>query len=677
MNHALIPQQNPQALAIRRRARGLNIDKMSDSDAVDAFVGVVNSLIFKDSDDRMNSNGERVTVRWSSPENKTAAADPKKNTIELPWPGPAVDAEKYLALRGYTLQEFGRMKLTHPDLLPRVSKNGGEDAAAVAGIIESRRVDRVLQAGFGSTYTDARAQIVSDCRPTPEQQAEFDAADPVTKLHNDFAILARGLGYNTSSPGHIVDRLKKWMTLAGQEATKKGLTAATWGFSEDTNQLFTRTNQQAQSNAAQLSANLTEIFLKSFKDVYDSRPPKDPNQDQQQQGDGQGQGQGQGGGGGAGNSPPGPPSMQDQMQQGMQSTADPGQYHQCVQQPTDAQEEVAAQEGHGTSGSEHLGSYRRSNTPDLVEILRRRGARVASTLRRALAAKSRFGDETDMDDGDLDPEKLCEIARGKWDAPFMRPGRIIHDRDTAVHICLDGSSSMASPPSEGGGYSSFMSAVNRRSCTSAAEAIEAVCAQMTPDAASAFRDLASAMQKHGGWANNASPNAWVSALMASQIWVAGATLAIHDALRSSRISHEVSVFAGPYIVLKNWKQRSFPPNIMNAFRDGGFASGGTPAGTSWKNSLGSLLKRPETRRILIVMSDGEIPSDEAKIGSAVIQTARELGIECYGLGIRSNGVARVFPKGSKSVATVNFADDLNRRMQDLVHGILTKQGDAR
>lgn len=674
--NTLIPTANKQALAIRRRAKGLNIDQLSDSDAVDAFVGVVNSLMFKDARDVLAGNGERIQIRWSSPENPGATADPKKNTIELPWPGPCVDAEKYLALRGYALQEFGRLQTSHPQMLERVKANGGDDAAQIAAVIDARRVDRLLTNAFNSTYDDARAQIVQDCQPTPEQQAEFDAADPVAKLVNDFTILSRELPYHTSSPSHIVDRLRKWMTLADQHARAKGAAQNTWGLSEDP-QTIHRRDQRVQTNNAQQTANLSQIFLTAFKDVYDSRPPKDPNQqDQQPDPDGQGQGQGQGGGGGQGQQPP---SMQQQMQQGLQSSADTAQYHQCVQEPTDAQQEVASEDGHSTCASDHLTRVQRNaNIPDLVEILRRRGARVASTLRRALAAKSRFGDETDMDDGDLDPEKLPEIARGKWDNPFMRPGRIIHDRDTAVHICIDGSGSMDGPPGDGGRLSAFVSRCgdshkNPKAC------FEAICAQMQPDAADTLRDLANALHP-SVWSdpNNSYTRNLMGTLFASKIWISGATLAVHDALRSSRIAHEISVFDGPYIVLKSWKQRGLPPGVQNTFRNGGFSGGGTPAGTSWKNSLGSLLKRRETRRILIVMSDGEIPTNEAKIGRAVIQTARELGIEVYGLGIMSNGVAKVFPpKARNSVATVAFGDDLNRRMQDLVHGILTHAGDHR
>jgi hypothetical protein len=653
---------NANALAIRRRARGLNIDSMSDSDAVDAFVGVVNSLLFHTAEPG-GSMKNSVQVRWASPDQQQAGHDGKHNVITLPWPGPAVDAEKYLALRGYALQEFGRMQLSHPELMTRLNKNGGKAATAVASIIEARRIHRDLNRHFGRTYQEAFAQIVSDCTPTPEQQAQFDAADVVSRLLNDFTIIARELPYQTSSASSVVDRLRKWVKLADAQGVTKGAGRDEWGF-QPAQRVSDRAPTQYLTSWAQHTADLTQIFLTAFKDIFDQAPPDDQpdQQDPNGQPDPNGKPQsGQGNAsGGSGNSQP---SMQDQLNQGMQSTADKQQYHQCVQDPTDAQQDVAGNEGHQTGSSSDFGNYRRVAGMNLPDVLRRRGARVASTLRRALAAKSRFGDETDMDDGDLDPDKLPEIARGKWETPFMRPGRIIHDRDTAVHICLDGSGSMSSPPSEG--LRRWVNTItsDEQLAREPQECIDLICKKLNPDAAGTLQDLAAEFIRH---TKSTKLSVWdmIYQLMQARIWISGASLAVHDALRTSRIAHEVSAFSGPYVVLKNWKQRGFP-------------AGGTPAGSSWKNSLGSLLKRRETRRILIVMSDGEIEDDEANLGRAVIQTARELGIECYGFGIMSSGVARVFPRNDKSVSTVEYGDDLNRRLQDLVHGILTHAGKDR
>lgn len=656
---------SPQA--IRRRARGLNIDKMSDSDAVDAFCGVVNSLVLGNfrGINRGSHAKDRLQVRWSAPDESRAAHDAQRNIVTLPWPGPVVEPEKYLALRGYTLEEYGRMRMTHPELYERVRKNGGQyanDAAAVAGILESRRISQTLEQEFGAVYGDARAQIVRDCLPTPEQQAEFDQADPPTKLLNDFTVIARDLPYPTSSPSSVVDRIRQWLKIA-RSKTPQGMPPDSLGYELNFHADSTR--------AAQHSANLAQIFVTAFKDVLDQRDPNSQNPSggsSNNEGDGNGQGEGQSQGQGSSGA-----SMQDQMQQGLQSGADKSQYYQCVAPPTDPQQDVAGSSGADVRSSEDFSELdAHHGIPGLVECLRKRGARVASTLRRALAAKSRFGDETDMDDGDLDPDKLVDIARGKWDAPFMRPGRIIHDRDTAVHICLDGSGSMNDLGGEGGEAAEFISKIK---ATGIKDPVEAFCSQMDADAAASIRELAAIVRSHIRDTSRWDAGGWVSTLLPSKIWVSGAAMAIHDALRQSRIAHEVSAFAGPYVVLKNWKQRGFPPNIQAIFQRGGFACGGTPAGSSWKNSLGSLLKRRETRRILIVMSDGSISGYERTLGTAVISAARELGIECYGFGIMSPGVRDVFPRGDKSVVTVEYGDDLNRRMQDLVHGILTKSGD--
>lgn len=628
-----------------RRVRSLNLDKLSDADAVDAFCGVVNSLLGAPRNIYTRGEGSKaVQVRWSSPDSPGPSSDHKTRTVSIPWPGPEIDPDKYLALRGYALHETGRMLGSHPELMERLKKNGGDNAVAVATQLEDNRIARYCVQEFHRTYTDAQTAIAEQCKPTPEQQAEFQLADPPTKLLNDLTVKMRGLdrhGYELTSDTPVRKRLADWLT----KARLGDLPIDPFA------------DSRTKTASAQLIADRTEDFLKTFKDIFDQAEKKDP-EDQQGdgEGDGEGEGQGQGkpgqGGSGGGSSR----SMAQQMQQACQSDADKTQFHQTFGDgPSESEQEVSEHEGQetGTSNDANRHNAHIPDFPGPVEVLRRRGARIASQLRRSLAAKSRFGDQTDMDDGELDPEKLPDVARGKWDNPYMAPGRIIHDRDTAVSICLDGSGSMDSPGGEGGEFHRW---------------VQSGCPSNDSQFRSALEEMHAASKVGGRVENN------LNRLLQSRVWVSGATLAIHDALRSSRIAHEVTAFAGPYVQLKSWKQRTFMPAVSKEFLDGGYACGGTPAGRAWKNALGSLIKRRESRRILIVMSDGSIPGDEVEIGRAVINMARDIGIEVYGLGIMSNGIAAPFPKRDKSVSIVHFGEDLNRRMQDLVHGILTKAG---
>jgi nitric oxide reductase activation protein len=163
----------------------------------------------------------------------------------------------------------------------------------------------------------------------------------------------------------------------------------------------------------------------------------------------------------------------------------------------------------------------------------------------------------------------------------------------------------------------------------------------------------------------------------------GAMLAVHDALRASRVSHQISVFSlmrgsspaqhscvGNYIVVKDWKQRGLSP-AAEAVISEGFADGGTPAAPAWRRAVGSLVKRPETRKILVVVTDGQTNNDAS--AKQVLDTARSWGIETYGIGLQSSDIRRLFPENAR-VPVTNRDTDLTRVMLDMVNGILTKRG---
>jgi len=72
--------------------------------------------------------------------------------------------------------------------------------------------------------------------------------------------------------------------------------------------------------------------------------------------------------------------------------------------------------------------------------------------------------------------------------------------------------------------------------------------------------------------------------------------------------------------------------------------GGTPLGAAVERATTRLLERRETRKVLVVLTDGEPDSRTEAIRAIGMATA--LDIECIGIGIQSNAVVTLFQKNA-------------------------------
>lgn len=75
-------------------------------------------------------------------------------------------------------------------------------------------------------------------------------------------------------------------------------------------------------------------------------------------------------------------------------------------------------------------------------------------------------------------------------------------------------------------------------------------------------------------------------------------------------------------------------------------NGSTPGGSAVQRILQKFsLHKPDTRRILLLMTDGDFPGGERKLFRAVHEDAKAMGIDIIGVGIKSNEVEDLFDKG--------------------------------
>jgi hypothetical protein len=152
--------------------------------------------------------------------------------------------------------------------------------------------------------------------------------------------------------------------------------------------------------------------------------------------------------------------------------------------------------------------------------------------------------------------------------------------------------------------------------------------------------------------------------------VAGGALALHDAMRGARVPHEISGFLGDaYLVFKPFGRPRMSEQMANILLSSVIA-GSTPAAGAWKRSIGSLMLRKELRKVLVVMTDGG--ADDMAAAAGVLNVARTLGIEVYGVGINDTAITSLFPTGSRAVVIANGA--VAPVLIDLVRRILVKAG---
>lgn len=81
------------------------------------------------------------------------------------------------------------------------------------------------------------------------------------------------------------------------------------------------------------------------------------------------------------------------------------------------------------------------------------------------------------------------------------------------------------------------------------------------------------------------------------------------------------------------------------------ACGSTPMDSAIWWTLQQMLFLPETRKIILIISDGD--PDRFAATQKAIQTAQAIGHEVYGIGIDSSGIQRLLPNGSKVIRCIN------------------------
>jgi hypothetical protein len=302
-----------------------------------------------------------------------------------------------------------------------------------------------------------------------------------------------------------------------------------------------------------------------------------------------------------------------------------------------------------------------------AKALRRKGARCAALVRQAFAAKSRFGDMCDQDDGELDPDKMPELARGKFESPFYVPGRVIHDRNTAVAINLDGSSSMLCGSGMNPAQVKRLETLDPRWRNLQGQPAVEFLANALP-----HLDVRARFPNAAAWSQFNSADYMANYLTTTRIPTTAGALAVHDALRGARVAHEISAFIdNSHAVLKPFAKPKLNPLGREYERMGGLAAGGTPAAGSWKLAIGALLARREARKVLIVMTDGGV--DDPTACQALLNVARKAGVEVYGLGLGDDAIANLFPGLHRKACSVCLGgDDLTLALVDLIKRILTK-----
>ena len=99
------------------------------------------------------------------------------------------------------------------------------------------------------------------------------------------------------------------------------------------------------------------------------------------------------------------------------------------------------------------------------------------------------------------------------------------------------------------------------------------------------------------------------------------------------------------------------------------AAGSTPMAEALWWVIQQLHPLPESRKIILIISDGEPDSHEAAI--AALQTATANGCETYGIGLNTQAIHKLLPGHSRSISQIT---ELAENMFALLHQALLPQG---
>lgn len=224
-----------------------------------------------------------------------------------------------------------------------------------------------------------------------------------------------------------------------------------------------------------------------------------------------------------------------------------------------------------------------------------------------------------LEAGRLDPRRLTAAYLGKTDVFWQRGER--KEVDTAVEVLVDASSSMT-------GHAASM-------------------AQMATIA------IGEALER-------------VGVNFAIRAFTSGELTQPHDALCEARARAARERYGSWHVFyhgvgnvmlmdLKDYGQRMVRARPIIGTM-GAMAIGGTPLGDAMIEVWPVLAKRPERRKVMLVVTDGR--PDAGHVVEKAVKDMEARGVECIGIGIKDGSVSNYF----KRHAVVNDATDLTQAM---------------
>lgn len=718
---------------------------ITDETAFEVFSGTLAGLF---SEAQSGILHDKITFEWGPP-TETAHCDMDKRLVVVPWPGKKPTREQYEILRGYVLHEMGHCIWTEKDLMSKAHDKHGHIGKDITNIFEDERINSFLRQKYGTAGPAFRTVwehlVKSGKMGTPEQRAALPAKN---RLFNDLLAMCAGVVdlVKFTSDAPVLQRLHAWRKEPKNHYNNTSTPDRTDSFMKDFADILTPPAKQDEQEPEQSEQpgdqagkpgkkrskkNKNSKSEKSSESSHEDSDEKETEQDEpdargsdKQDGDSDGDSDGDGDGEedrsdsddgeadddtGTGDDAPdegaddgsdeGADEAESNQGSTLQQSLDKGSVFDGAEENNRAYREIKDTRDAASHAASHpalpcMSEYskqaiaeHRDADPEIAKV-RRLGAQCSATVRQAFAANARTADLTDLDDGELDPDKFPDLARGQWDAPFMKPGRMIHARNTAVHVCIDNSGSMTDvqPPSTKEKKLPMLDQIEKltrhlKSANSNATFHEAVTLAVRvlcgPKTEAQARErphlfdcyLSNPIQMKPdyllGYASEIVTN-----LACPVTQVNGAALALHDAMRGARVPHEISGFTnGEYCVFKDFRNPQMSP-VQRRVLNCGYASSGTPAARAWKRGVGSLMLRREPRKVMLVMTDGEV--DDGPAAKAVLDTARLMKIEVYGVGLNDDNIRTLFPKDSPAVTIVHGL--LAPELITIVRKIITKSG---
>jgi hypothetical protein len=125
------------------------------------------------------------------------------------------------------------------------------------------------------------------------------------------------------------------------------------------------------------------------------------------------------------------------------------------------------------------------------------------------------------------------------------------------------------------------------------------------------------------------------------------------------------------MTFKSFEQPTVPAKILPTFL--GISDGcSTPIAESVRAACERILRRPEPRKVIIIMSDGG--ADDLRDAKAVIQVGRDLGVEMYGYGMMDMSIKGCFPDHEKTTVIAFDPVELPVKLAQLIQRITLRQG---